>query len=185
MGTQFAKNCPMWVLMLWGCLRVQFESCVQLHSKYGVAGISRWLLWPTQKVERKYTMRYLGLFDITRPGRGGNPDASGSFFIGLPTALLTYLISPNGENDSNEYLMYLNLAVQTMLLVNLFWGPFLHITGGMPGMTTANPLHNNSSPRKMLQMHGMFRGVLGTILMPIASFAIIHTLVFYKKLDLI
>lgn len=189
MGTNFARNVPMWVLMLWACLRIQFESCVQMHKNYGVRGISMWLLWPTQKTSEKYTMTYAGntrfAFDITRPARGGNPDASGSFFIGLPCFLVTYLVSPKGEKDDETWLGVLNLIVQSILLVNLCWGPFVHIVGGMPGMTAANPLFNNGNPRKELQMHGMFRGMLGVIIVPIASFAILHTLIFYRRFGML
>ena len=163
-----------------GCLRIQFESCVQLHAAYGVGGISKWLLWPTQSTPEPYTLRYFGKFTITRPARGGNPDASGSFFIGLPCTLITYLASPTGENDDLPWLRYLNFAVHTWLITALCWGPFLHITGGMPGMTTSNPLHNGSKS-KMFQMHGMFRGVLGVFIVPIASFAILHSVIFYRK----
>jgi len=57
-GSEMAKNTPYWVLAMWSGVRLQFESCVQIHAANGVKGISYWLLWPLQKAPEPYTMTY-------------------------------------------------------------------------------------------------------------------------------
>lgn len=48
-GLEFATNAPLWVFQAWSLVRFCIETSIQLHAKFGVKGISWWLLTPFQK----------------------------------------------------------------------------------------------------------------------------------------
>lgn len=180
-GSELAKNVPLWWLTAWSAvIRCGFESCVQLHERMGVKGISWWLRWPIQKAPESYTLTYakgISEFQYTRK-RGGNPDAFSSFFIALPVAGITAAVN----DDTNMGIRVANSLVQVWMLFVVCVGPFVHITGGQPGMTPDHIFNMNGKPRKGTRMHGMHRGVLGVMMYYAGMYCFVHPLVFVRRM---
>jgi len=100
-GSELAKNEPIWLLTYWSAVRLKMESIVQIHGKYGVKGISNWLLWPIQKTPEPYTLTYPIINKTVTRSKGGNLDAFFSITIGLPVALFAFLMN----DDSNTIVL--------------------------------------------------------------------------------
>ena len=176
-GKEFAQNAPLWVLCLWSAVRLMFESIVQCHAKFGVKGVSSWLLWPIQKAPEPYTMTYPVVnWTVTRTN-GGNVDAMSSLCIGLPVALICAIV-----NDDE------NTGIKTIAWIAQIWiffylvaiGPVPHFLMGMPGPN--NIFDGKSTPQMRTRMHALTSGTLGTCCFWIASYAVIHFLVFVRKM---
>ena len=121
---------------------------MQLHERMGVKGISWWLRWPIQKAPESYTLTYakgISEFQYTRK-RGGNPDAFSSFFIALPVAGITAAVN----DDTNMGIRVANSLVQVWMLFVVCVGPFVHITGGQPGMTPDHIFNMNGTQSCLL-----------------------------------
>ena len=176
-GKEFAANAPLWVLIAWSAVRLQFESIVQCHAAYGVKGVSSWLLWPIQTAPEPYTMTYPFVgWTVTRT-RGGNIDAFSSLTIGLPIALITALVN----DDSSTGIIALNWIGQIWIFVYLcFLGPVPHFLMGMPG--PKNIFDGKGSPRHRTAMFALTAHTLGTCCFWIASYAVIHFIVFVRKM---
>lgn len=175
LGWEMAKNAPLSLLAFWSAVRLQFESIVQLHGNYGVKGISYWLRWPVQQVPEPYTLTYPGIGPVTR-SHGGNVDAASSLCVGLPTALICALVN----DDSNTGIIALAWAAQLWMVIYLCClGPVPHFLGGMPGPN--NMFDFKGTPKAHTSMFGLQRGVLGTCCYWIASYAVVHFIVFVMK----
>lgn len=175
LGWEIAKNAPISLLTFWAVVRLQFESTVQLHANYGVKGISYWLLWPVQKAPEPYTLTYPVIGEWTRTN-GGNVDAASALCVGLPTALICALVN----DDSSSGIIALAWVAQVWMFVYLcFLGPVPHFLGGMPGPN--NVFDFKGTPKAHTSMFGLQRGVLGTCCYWIASYAVVHFIVFVMK----
>jgi len=175
-GAEFAQNAPIWVLCAWSAVRLMFESIVQMHANYGVKGVSNWLRWPIQKADQPYTLTYPLIGKVTRT-HGGNVDAFSSLTVGLPVALFSFIMN----NDSNPTVQMVAWAAQIWMFVYLcVLGPVPHFLGGMPGPN--NIFDFDGTPKEKTGMHALTSGTLGTCCFWIASYAVIHFIVFVRKL---
>jgi len=175
LGSTMAKNMPFSLLAAWSGVRLMFESIVQFHANSGVKGISYWLKWPIQKVPEEYTLTYPGIGPVTRT-HGGNVDAFSSLVVGMPTALICAVVN----NDSSTAITALCWVAQIWMFVYLCClGPVPHFLGGMPG--PSNIFDFKGTPKAHTQMFGLQRGTLGTSCYWIASYAVIHFIVFVRK----
>ena len=172
-GSEMARNTPLSVLTAWSAVRLMFESTVQFHANYGVKGISHWLLWPIQKAPQPYTLTYPVIGAVTRT-HGGNIDAASSLCIGLPTALILAIV----DDDSSTNMIRLAWFAQLWMTIYLAVGPVFHFLGGMPG--PANIFSFNGTPRECTGMQGLQRGTLGVCCYWIASYAVVHFIVFVR-----
>ena len=181
MGAEFASNVPIWVLCAWSAVRLMFESIVQLHAANGVKGVSEWLKWPIQKADAPYTVTYPIIGEKTRTN-GGNLDAFSSLTVLLPTALVCFLIN----NDANPIVQALSWAAQLWIFVYLIaFGPVPHFLGGMPGEDNIFKklgVAAAGEPKDKTGMHALTYGTLGTCCYFIASYAVIHFIVFVRKM---
>jgi len=176
LGSTMAQTMPLSLLAAWSGVRLMFESTVQFHANSGVKGISVWLRWPIQKIEEgEYTLTYPGLGPVTRT-HGGNVDAFSSLVVGMPTALICAYVN----DDSSSAVIALSWAAQLWMFIYLCClGPVPHFLGGMPGPN--NIFDFKGTPKAHTQMFGLQRGTLGTCCYWIASYAVIHFIVFVRK----
>jgi len=176
MGSEMAKNTPYWVLAMWSGVRLQFESVVQIHAHNGVKGISSWLLWPVQKAPEPYTITYPFVgWKVTRTN-GGNVDAFSSLVVGMPTAIICAIVN----DDSNVGIKVLCWVAQLWMFIYLMaLGPVPHFLIGMPGPN--NIFDGKGEPKEKTSMYGLQRGTLGTCCYWIASYAVIHFIVFFRR----
>ena len=174
-GKEFATNAPVWVLTAWSAVRLVFESIVQFHAKSGVKGVSYWLLWPVQKAPQPYTMTYPLINRTVTRTHGANVDAFSSAFVGLPVALFCYL----ANDDSAATVKAFSWFAQVWMFVYLVaLGPVPHFLGGMPGPNNIFDFKGSAGTR----MHALTSGTLGTCCFWIASYAVIHFIVFVRKM---
>jgi hypothetical protein len=176
-GKEFAQNAPISVLTAWSAVRLMFESIVQMHAAYGVQGISFWLLWPVQTAPEPYTLTYPGLgWKVTRT-RGGNVDAFSSLTVCLPVAAVAAYVNDDGE----EWVQMLAWSAQVWIVFYLcVLGPVPHFLMGMPG--PGNVFDGQGTPAHATRMHALTSGTLGTCCYWIASYAVIHLIVFVRKM---
>jgi len=176
LGSEMAKNTPYWVLALWSTVRLMFESTVQLHAANGVKGISYWLLWPIQKAPESYTMTYPFInWKVTRTN-GANVDAFSSLVVGVPTAIICAIVN----DDSNDGIKAFCWVAQIWMFVYLVaLGPVPHFLCGMPGPN--NIFDGKGDPKEHTEMYGLQRGTLGVCCYWIASYAVIHFIVFFRR----
>lgn len=171
-GGEMAKNAPLWVLCAWSAVRLQFESIVQYHGNSGVKGVSWWLRWPIQKVPEAYTLTYPGIGAVTRT-HGGNVDAFSSLTVGLPTAIILAIVN----NDESTGMQVLAWIAQVWMFVYLCClGPVPHFLGGMPGPNNIFDFHGGVNCR----MHALTSKTLGVCCFWIASYAVVHFIVFVR-----
>ncbi len=176
-GAEFAHNAPIWVLTAWSAVRLVMESIVQLHVRYGVKGISYWLLWPIQKTPEPYTLTYPIINKTVTRKKGGNLDAFSSLTIGLPVAFLAYLMN----DDHNLIVLTAAWIVQIWMFIYLMvLGPLPHFLGSMPG--PKNIFDFKGISKSATQMFSIGARELGTAAYFLASYAILHFVLFVIKM---
>lgn len=173
LGEQAAIHMPVWVTVMWGCVRLVIESTIQMHHAYGVKGISSWLLWPIQACE-EYTITYPIIGEVTR-NRGGNFDAFSCATCAIPVAIIIAIVNDDCSGGTKA----LGWILQLWMVIYLNVGPFLHFLQGMPGPN--NIFDFGRTPKESTRMDGLYRGVVGVCANFAGSYAVVHFVVFMRK----